>query len=84
MLSDDITYNVCVVVAVRERLVQHLKDKGIKVSHLIEWCDGAGSQYKLAQAFFHISEDAAKYGIEITVSMDLDMEKVKVMARLVL
>ena len=65
-LSDDITHDACAIAAFRERLVQHLQDKGIKVSHLIEWCDSARSQYKLAQTFLHISEDAGRYEITIT------------------
>lgn len=80
MLSDDITNDACAAAAFRERFVQHLQDKGIKVSHLIEWCDGAGSQYKLAQAFLHISEGAASQDMKLklpAVSMDLNMERQK-------
>ena len=66
MLSDDITHDACVVAAFGERLFQHLQFKGMNVFHLIKWCDGAGSQYKRAQAFLHISEDAAIYKIKIS------------------
>ena len=43
----------------RERLIEYLKDKGIEVIYLIEWCN-APKQYKLAQAYHHVAEDASR------------------------
>ena len=54
-----ITHDSCAVLVFRERLIEYLKDKGIEVTYLMKWCD-APKQYKLAQAFLHVTEDASR------------------------
>lgn len=61
MVSDNTTHDSCTVAAFIERLIEYLEDKDIEVTHVIEQCDGALNQYKLAQTFFDLAEDVSRY-----------------------
>lgn len=43
-----------------------LKNQGINTYHLIEWCDGAGSQYKLVYAFQDLVNASPELGCLVT------------------
>ena len=66
MLLDDLNYDVPAVSAFRKMLVSHLHSKEVKVSHVIECCDGSPNQYKCAGAFADIAESAQQLNIDIT------------------
>ena len=66
ILSDDINHDYWAVDAFRRKLICHLHSKNVKISHLIEGCDGAGKQYKSVFAFHNLASASAELGILIT------------------
>ena len=65
MLSDNLTHDAYAVSAFRKKMVLHLRSKGVDVAQLIEWCDGAGNQYKFVNAFVDVTEAAQELGLKI-------------------
>lgn len=65
MLSDDINHDTYAVSHFRRRLIEHLRTQGILVSLLIEWCDGAPSQYKNASAFLDLLDASNRLDVSI-------------------
>ena len=67
IVSDDLNHDAQAVSSFRKRLIAHLRSKEIEIRHLIEWCNGAPTQYKLAQGFANIAEHS-ELNIQITRS----------------
>ena len=65
MLPDDLTHDAYAMSAFHKKKVQHLRSKVVDVAHLIEWCDGAGNQYKFCNAFVYVTEAAKELGHKI-------------------